>query len=255
MPRTPRYIDAILVDAAGPAPIHLGHWEGTVGAPEALRAAQDRLETILLELAEIEAGQRILDVGCGLGATLARIDREHEGVELVGVNHDARQLAIARTVQARNPLEWVEADACALPFEDASFDRALAIECIFHFASRRAFLAEAARVLRPGARLVFSDYVLSSERLDARLSREEIGARIDHDFGPWPELFSLDVDHAAMGATLGLTLMASIDATEATAPSYEAFGVPRDASEGGPALLAHLHRTGALRMYYVAMQK
>src|SRR5438034_5931485 len=45
-----------------------------------------------------------------------------------------------------------EADACALPFPDASFDRVLAVECIFHFPSRLRFLKEAARVLKPGGR-------------------------------------------------------------------------------------------------------
>ncbi len=83
-------------------------------------------------------------------------------MDLTGLNIDARQLAAAeaQTKPANgNKIGWVEADACRLPFEDNSFDRVLAVECIFHFPSREKFLAEAARVLKPGGYLAVSDFV------------------------------------------------------------------------------------------------
>jgi len=48
-----------------------------------------------------------------------------------------------------NCLRWELADACRLPFPDASFNHVLCVEAMFHFASRRTFFAEAARVLSP----------------------------------------------------------------------------------------------------------
>jgi len=46
---------------------------------------------------------------------------------------------------------------CRLPFPDASFNHVLCVEAMFHFASRRTFFAEAARVLKPGGAMVASD--------------------------------------------------------------------------------------------------
>jgi ubiquinone/menaquinone biosynthesis C-methylase UbiE len=56
-------------------------------------------------------------------------------------------------------MAFVGGNACSLPFSDNSFDRVMAVECIFHFPSRRDFLREVKRVLRPGGCLVLSDFV------------------------------------------------------------------------------------------------
>ncbi|MBU8540069.1 class I SAM-dependent methyltransferase [Falsiroseomonas tokyonensis] len=171
------YIDQLLGQLARGNPalersfgrhIHWGYWPNPAAArpdsPEDYGRAAERLSLELLDLAEIRPGMRVLDAGCGFGGTIATLEERVERLDLVGLNIDPRQLQRAARLAAPRPdsrIGFVAADACTLPFADASFDRVLAVECIFHFPSRRAFLAEVRRVLRPGGVLVLSDFVPS----------------------------------------------------------------------------------------------
>jgi ubiquinone/menaquinone biosynthesis C-methylase UbiE len=108
-------------------------------------------------------GLSILDVGCGFGGTIDHLNRQLDKTDFVGLNIDGRQLARARQlVEARpnNTVEFVEGDACDLPFADRQFDVVLAVECAFHFRSRKQFLREVARVTKPGGALALTDFVL-----------------------------------------------------------------------------------------------
>lgn len=113
----------------------------------ALRAA--------LDLAGIENDERPLDLGCGTGAILRELARRPTAPrEAVGVDASAAMLARAPAL----PPGWllVRADAARLPFPDRSFD-VLTAAYLLHLLDpeqRTAVLAEARRVMRPGARLV-----------------------------------------------------------------------------------------------------
>ncbi|WP_017717588.1 class I SAM-dependent methyltransferase [Kamptonema formosum] len=144
---------------------HWGYWDypavadGTVAD---FASAAERLCRRVCDAGGAGDGQRILDCGCGFGGTIASLNERFSSVGLVGVNIDPRQIARAREqVKPRtgNQIEFVEADACQLPFEDGSFDLVLAVECIFHFPSRERFFQEARRVLRKGGRLALCDFV------------------------------------------------------------------------------------------------
>ena len=105
----------------------------------------------LLERVGIEAGMDVLDVGTGSGGTVA-IPAALRGARVVGsdLTPEHFEHARRRAKEAGVEVEWVEADAEALPFEDESFDRVLST--FGHmFAPRHAVAgAELARVCRPG---------------------------------------------------------------------------------------------------------
>jgi multimeric flavodoxin WrbA len=107
--------------------------------------------------ARLEPGLDVLDLGCGwaYGTLWAR---EH-GCRTAGVDLGLDQLRWARTSLPRgDALGLVQANARALPFGDARFDRAISVEMMEHvFRPDRAHVvAEIARVLKPGGRFAIS---------------------------------------------------------------------------------------------------
>ena len=111
--------------------------------------------TARIEALGLGKGDRLLDIGCGEG-------RHCHGVQLfteaqaIGVDLDEPSLALARERGAElegkgPPAEFLSADASELPFENASFDAAICSEVLEHVPDMSVLVAEAARVLKPGA--------------------------------------------------------------------------------------------------------
>lgn len=108
----------------------------------------DAREVLFAAIAEAEP-RRVLEVGGGEGELAERVVREL-GAELVGVDQSERMVEIQRGkgIDAR------VGDACELSFADGEFDVAVAAWMLYHVADLTRALAELARVLRPGGRLV-----------------------------------------------------------------------------------------------------
>jgi ubiquinone/menaquinone biosynthesis C-methylase UbiE len=100
----------------------------------------------------LEPGTRLLEIGCGVGAVMAVLGQEFPGIELTGVDIEARQLEFARRHIAEAGLSGnlVQADALALPLDDESFDHVWMMWFLEHLADPVAALREARRVLAPG---------------------------------------------------------------------------------------------------------
>jgi SAM-dependent methyltransferase len=101
----------------------------------------------LLSLADIQPGQAVLDVATGTGNVALRAAAL--GADVTGLDLVPDLLSVARSRGATD-VEWVEGDAEALPFADASFDRVLSVVGT-QFAPRHQIVAdELVRVCRPG---------------------------------------------------------------------------------------------------------
>src|ERR1041385_8219502 len=118
--KVPPYFD-LLIDGfkSGRAGrhVHLGYWDAppSLTAPCAVgefEAAQARLCDTVIDLADLHGGQRVLDVGCGVGGTLDAISARWQRMRLVGLNIDRRQIDICRSIAPRptNTLEFAIAD-------------------------------------------------------------------------------------------------------------------------------------------------
>ena len=97
----------------------------------------------------VRADDRVLDACCGTG-DLA-IGARKRGADVVGLDFSTAMLERARCKDAS--VEWVQGDALALPFEDASFDAATVGFGVRNVADLEAGLRELRRVLRDGGRL------------------------------------------------------------------------------------------------------
>jgi sarcosine/dimethylglycine N-methyltransferase len=116
----------------------------------------------LARRATICGGMEVLDVCAGLGGP-ARVLAYRFGARVTGVDltHSRCAAGVRLTALVRlSPLvRLLRADAQALPFRTGAFDAAVSQEGLLHVPDKAAVLRECARVLRPGARLAFSDWI------------------------------------------------------------------------------------------------
>jgi len=119
-----------------------------------------RVKKLIMQLLDVGDGLRVLDVGSGTGADACQIaERVGPSGSVVGVDHSPDMIAEGRrrAAEAQLPVEFVEGDAQALDFPDASFDRARAERVLIHLPDPVAAVRELARVTRPGGLVVLSD--------------------------------------------------------------------------------------------------
>jgi len=244
--------------------VHWGAWADPAradGSVADFAAAAARLSALVIAAAEISSGQMVLDAGCGFGGTVAQLNAGWQGLELIGLNIDPRQLArAAARVQQRgdNSIRWIAADACAMPLPDRSLDALLAVECIFHFPSREAFFAEAARLLRPGGRLALCDFV-PTRSLRALQRLGPAGEAVGATYGPIDCTCSM-AGYRALARRHGFTLLRNDDITRATLPTYrvvaELFGQAGEADAvAATRTIGWLSRLGLLRYRVLAFAR
>jgi ubiquinone/menaquinone biosynthesis C-methylase UbiE len=117
---------------------------------------------ILARRAGIVAGSRVLDICAGLGGP-ARFLATRRRCHVIGVElNPGRALGMARLtrlVRLADRVAVVRGDAIALPFAGGRFDACVSQEALLHIVDKTAVLTEARRVLAPGGRLAFTDWI------------------------------------------------------------------------------------------------
>ncbi|OBF58036.1 SAM-dependent methyltransferase [Mycobacterium sp. 852002-50816_SCH5313054-b] len=112
-------------------------------------------------------GKRVLEVSCGHGGGASYLVRTVHPASYTGLDFNAEAIAYCRSRHDLPGLDFVHGDAENLPFPDESFDAVINIEASHAYLEFRRFIAEVARVLRPGGNFLYADM------------------RSRHDFSAW----------------------------------------------------------------------
>lgn len=145
-------------DPALPVPNHHASHPGFSGASGLLAAisflfGRDRAAALAIELAELQPGERLVDVGCGPGIAVHRA--RAIGAEVIGVDPAAVMLRVARLRwRSDQGVDWRVGSAESLPVDDRWAHVVWSLSTVHHWADVDASLHEARRVLRPGGRLI-----------------------------------------------------------------------------------------------------
>jgi 27-O-demethylrifamycin SV methyltransferase len=196
---------------------------GVFASPDdSLESATAALTSRMIKGAELKAGQRVLDVGCGSGSQACQLAADH-GVEVLGITTSRVGVEHSTARAARNGVEgatFEQRDGTATGLPDESFDRVWVLESSHLMPNRVGLVNECARVLKPGGRMVLCDIIRRREIpfLELR-SRADDFAVLRAAFGE-ARMDPLD-DYVAHATDAGLTVHDVEDLTQQTLPTFD----------------------------------
>ncbi len=189
--------------------IHFGYHDDT---PRSHSEGLQNTNRVLADLVAVAPGDRVFDAGCGIGGSAIWL-AENRGATVVGVTTVQSQVDRARRSIRERGLDQAVAvergDYTAPNYPDASFDVVWALESLCHAPAKAMFYRQAARLLRPGGRLVIGEYVRTSRGLDGA----DEGLLMDW-LASWmiPDLDTPD-EHVAHARAAGFDAVRVVDAT------------------------------------------
>ena len=182
----------------------------------------------LAGVADLRPGEKVLDIGSGIGGTARYLAAEH-GCSVTGIDLTREYCETATELSARVGLSgrtsFRQASALELPFHDETFDVVWTEHVQMNIADKRRFYAEAVRVLQPGGRLVFHDIFAGPG--GATLFPVPWASTAELSF-----LAPVDAVRDIL-ADLGLSLSRWIDSSDASRAWFQA-AMERSAAQGGP---------------------
>lgn len=152
--------------------LHHGLWSGN----ETPQVAQQQLTDTLADLAHVQNGAAVLDVGCGMGGSSIHLAKTRNclvtGLTLSPVQRRWATLA-ARWHHVSPKTRFLCVDAEGVEFEPNSFDVVWSIECTEHLFDKGAFFRRAAKWLKPGGRVAICAW-LAGESLASEAARQQV---------------------------------------------------------------------------------
>lgn len=203
--------------------IHLGHYGDPPRRKDFRQAKVDFVHEMVrwAGLDRLPPGTTVLDVGCGIGGSSRILARDY-GFVVTGITLSPQQVRRAQELTPPDlPVQFLVADALALPFADESFDVVWCIEAGPHIPDKQRFANELMRVLKPGGILVVADWNQRDDRQKPLNFLERWVMRQLLDQWSHPAFASIEGFAEALTAT-GLVAgeVVTADWTRATLPSW-----------------------------------
>ncbi len=110
-----------------------------------------RLAELFLDFCGCRDGESVLDAGCGTGVLTAAILKRSNAARISGIDFSEAYIEHVRRTVPDTRAQFRVGDICALPYDDASFDRVLSLLVLQFVPDTRQAVAELRRVARPGA--------------------------------------------------------------------------------------------------------
>jgi cyclopropane fatty-acyl-phospholipid synthase-like methyltransferase len=150
---------------------HLGYWDADLDMKfpsedervRLERLAQERYLDELVKDIPIKKGDTILDIGCGNGTTAIWLAKKFNcfvyGIDIVEKNIIAAEERM-KEEKLEDLLCFQQKDALSMDFAAQKFDHVISVETIYHIDDKSKLFENVNSILKPGGRLVFSDYTL-----------------------------------------------------------------------------------------------
>ncbi|CAF0954097.1 unnamed protein product [Didymodactylos carnosus] len=127
---------------------------------ETLQESIQRHESYLALRLNLKAGQKVLDIGCGIGGPLRRI-ANLSGGHITGLTISNYQIQRAKAIGIPANCSFVQGDFMKIPFEDSTFDHTYVIEAVCHAPDKAKCFSEVFRILKPGGYFIGYDWCLT----------------------------------------------------------------------------------------------
>lgn len=199
--------------------IHHGLWDSEQSS-ESPYVAQCQLTDTLADLANLQAGDQVVDIGCGMGGSSIRLAKLRQcqvtGVTLSPVQRHWAAIS-SRWHGVTKRTRFLAQDAEQVSFEPESFDAVWSVECTEHLFDKPAFFRNAANWLKPGGRVAICVWFEGDDTTQP--GHRELVEEVCWRF-VCPSLATRE-DYAGWLTDAGLVVKQNVDWTDRSAKTWE----------------------------------